>query len=224
MVKEQHIQIEGIRGIIHPSNDTSSNFIITCHGLFSSKDSKKYLEIGKKFCQHGYNILRFDFQGCGKSTGSFHQSTLTNRLQDLQKVLLYLRNIYSDLQVGLFGSSMGGVISLLTACQGLWPEIKALVVWSTPIFFTKIETLPIKFINDFKKYNIPDAVSNLPPLLIIHGTKDDLVPPVHAHTLYKKASMPKKISFFDTDHSFSSPIERHKALLLSLSWYDKYLL
>jgi alpha-beta hydrolase superfamily lysophospholipase len=223
MGKEQHIQIGDIKGIIHNSNIASSNFIIACHGLFSSKGSKKYIELGKKYCQHGYNVLRFDFRGCGKSMGSFHQSTLTNRLHDLRQVLLYLRNRYMDLHVGLFGSSMGGVISILTASQALWPEIKALVVWSTPISFTDIETLPLEFRNDLKKYYILDAVSNLPPILIIHGIKDNLVPLFHARTLYKQASMPKKINIFDTDHGFSSPMEREKAISLSLSWYDKYL-
>jgi fermentation-respiration switch protein FrsA (DUF1100 family) len=115
------------------------------------------------------------------------------------------------------------VISVLTASQDLWPEIHAVVEWCPPYFFGDLKELPLDFKNDLGKYDILEAASHLPPTLFIHGTQDTLVNPSHARSLYKHAPSPKKIYLFDTDHSFSSPIERQKALLLSLSWYNTYL-
>ncbi len=223
MCKEQSLQIGDLRGVLHSPECISQYFIVACHGLYSTKDSPKYKEMGEHYSNQGYNLLRFDFWGCGKSKGDFYQSTLTNRLRDLRQVLLYLRNHYSDPCIGLFGSSLGGVVSILTASQNLWPEIHVLVVWSTPCFFDGLEELPVQFRNDLGKYDILEAASRLPPTLFIHGTRDNLVPSSHARSFYKRAPSPKKIYFFDTDHGFSSPIERQKALLLSLSWYDTYL-
>ena len=223
MCKDKLVKIEDLRGVLHIPKRISHYFIVACHGLYSTKDSPKYIEMGEHYSNQGYNLLRFDFRGCGTSKGDFYQSTLTNRLHDLRKVLLYLRKHYPNSYIGLFGSSLGGVVSVLTASQGLWPEIHALVVWSTPYFFDDLEELPLDFRNDLEKYDILKAASHLPPTLFIHGTQDTLVNPSHAQSLYKHASSPKNIYLFDTDHSFSSPIERQKALLLSLSWYNTYL-
>ncbi len=223
MCKEQSLQIGDLSGMLHFPQCISQYFIVACHGLYSTKDSPKYKEMGEHYSRQGYNFLRFDFRGCGKSKGDFSQSTLTNRLRDLKHILLHIRNHYSNPCIGLFGSSLGGVVSILTASQGLWPEIHALVVWSTPCFFDNLEELPMEFRNDLGKYDILEAATRLPPTLFIHGTRDNLVPLSHARSLYKRAPSPKKIYFFDTDHSFSSPIERQKALLLSLTWYNKYL-
>jgi alpha-beta hydrolase superfamily lysophospholipase len=223
MCKKNTLQIGGLRGVLHSPNCISNYFIVACHGLYSNKDSQKYMEMGEYYSKQGYNLLRFDFRGCGKSIGDFYQSTLTNRLNDLRDVLLYLRDHYSNPCIGLFGSSLGGVVSILTATQNQWPKIHVVVVWSTPCFFDGLEELPIEFKTDFGKYDILEAASRLPPTLFIHGTKDTLVPLSHAQNLYKRAPSPKKINFFDTDHGFSSPEERQKALLLSLSWYGTYL-
>lgn len=223
MCKEQALQIGDLSGVLHRPKCASRYFIVACHGLYSTKDSPKYKEMGEQYSRQGYNILRFDFRGCGKSKGDFSQSTLTNRLHDLRHVLLYIRNHYANPCFGLFGSSLGGVVSILTASQGLWPEIQALVVWSTPCLFDGLEDLPVEFRNDLYKYDVIEATSHLPPTLFIHGTQDNLVPLSYAHCLYEQASSPKNLYFFDTDHGFSSTAEREKALLLSLSWYNTYL-
>jgi len=223
MCHKQSLQIGDLSGVLHFPQCVSHYFIVACHGLYSTKDSLKYKEMGEHYSRQGYNLLRFDFRGCGKSKGDFSHSTLTNRLRDLRHVLQYIKNHYADPCIGLFGSSLGGVVSILTASQDLWPEIQALVLWSTPCLFEGLEELPIEFRNDLKKYDIINATSRLPPTLFIHGTQDDLVPPSHARCLYKQASAPKNLHFFETNHSFSSPTERQKALLLSLSWYHTYL-
>lgn len=220
---EKTLDINGIKGILHFSQSPSKKYIVACHGLYSSKNSRKYIELGERFSKKEYHVLRFDFRGCGESTGSFRKSTLTNRLTDLTEVLYYLRNHQPHSKIGLFGSSLGGLVSVLLSSVGDWPEIQALVIWSTPSDLSGNHELPVDHQQDLKKYNVIQSSRRLPPTLIIHGSNDRLVPVSQAYRLFYSASFPKKIRVYDTDHRFSSPKEREKAYLLSLMWFNTYI-
>ena len=207
------IDINGIKAKIHY---ISNNFVICCHGLYSNKESKKYIEMAEIALKNGISCIRFDFRGCGASKGNFNESTLSNRINDLDEVVGYLKKNYSNAKISLFGSSFGGMVSIIYAYMH---GIKPIVTISTPY---KIEGIEKNFIEDANKYNILEMMEKISHILIIHGKKDELVSKNHAEKIYKMAKQPKKILFFNTNHSFSDDIERRKALNEAVKWIKSY--
>lgn len=61
-------------------------------------------------------------------------------------------------------------------------------------------------------------------VLVMHGLNDELVPYNHAITIHEKVQKPKKILFFNTDHSFSHAEERRKSLEEAIRWFKKYFI
>jgi len=67
----------------HLPEQRPGGFVITCHGLFSSKDSDKFTGIARRFAAAGLAVIRFDFSGYGESSGHIADTTVTRRLQEL---------------------------------------------------------------------------------------------------------------------------------------------
>ena len=211
-----------IVGILHlPDIEQSTPCVITCHGYYSTKDSKKYVEIANRFCSEGFAVLRFDFRGCGESEGDIEETTLSNRVSDLESALRFIRKNVSE-RIGLLGSSLGGCVAIITAVKD--GGIKAVTVWSTPFYLSRLFKKEL-FLRDAKKYNLPEMVKKIAtPILIIHGDADELVPLYHANDLYKITNEPKRLKIMNGgDHRFTNPTDRKQAIKLSIEWYKKYL-
>jgi pimeloyl-ACP methyl ester carboxylesterase len=92
--------------------------VIACHGLGASKDSDKYLLLGAEVPAAGFALARFDFRGCGESSGVEEETTIATRIEDVDAVLGHLA---SDPRLsgafGLLGSSMGGFVALHVAAR-----------------------------------------------------------------------------------------------------------
>jgi alpha/beta superfamily hydrolase len=125
-----------LAGVLHHPPGSCRGCIITSHGLFSSKDSDKFLALGNYFAEKGFFVFRFDYRGCGESEGFIEDTTISGRKKDLTAALSFIqKTILLDAHtVGLLGSSMGGYISLLVAPD--WAPVKAVVTWATPFSFS----------------------------------------------------------------------------------------
>jgi alpha-beta hydrolase superfamily lysophospholipase len=222
-----------IFGILHlPRNPLSllSPCVICSHGLFSSKESAKLVEIGEIFSAQGIAVLRYDHQGCGESMGDIGMTSTSSRLQDLTAMIdLARQHPLLENRLALLGSSMGSFISILKAAAD--NEIRALALWATPARLerttemTEEETqLQKTFYEDAAQYDAVTAISGLHNCLLLHGEDDETVPLAHARKLYRAAKPPKQLEVFPGgDHRFTNPLDRHKAILLSLAWFQKYL-
>ena len=217
----------GLAGVLHSPSGEAYTCIITCHGLYSSKDSEKYVDIARRFCGEGFAVLRFDFRGCGESGGRFEDTSLTARMEDLESALDFVQEQgYGS--IGVMGSSLGGTVGVLTAAKDR--RIKALVTWAAPCRLDElfrgevIEGLE-RLWRDAEKYDVVKAVKEIQcPLLIVHGSLDEQVPLSHAKVLYENANKPKEIHIIkDADHRLTNPIHRSKAIELTLEWFKKYL-
>jgi len=210
----EKFDLNGLHGIIR---HISNKFIVCCHGLFSNKNSKKYIEIEEMALEKGISCIRFDFRGCGESKGEFAESTLTNRIKDLDIVIKYISRKFNA-RYALFGSSFGGMVSIAYGKQG---KTRAMAIMSTPY---KIDTMLNKnFTEDLEKYDILKMAESCSHVLVIHGINDELVPCEHALKIYEKIKPPKKILFVDNDHSFSDAKERKRALEEVVRWFEKWL-
>ena len=217
----------GLAGVLHSPNEKTSACVITCHGLYSSKDTEKYVGIGRRFCGEGLAVLRFDFRGCGESGGLFEDTSLTGRMKDLESALDFVREQgYGS--VGVMGSSLGGTVAVLMAAKDR--RIEALVTWATPsrldeLFRGEVIEGLERLRRNVEKYDVVKAVKEMNcPILIVHGSLDEQVPLSHAEILYENANEPKNIQIIEgANHRLTNPIHRRKAIELTLEWFKKYL-
>ncbi|MCD6512862.1 MAG: alpha/beta fold hydrolase [Thermoplasmata archaeon] len=212
MVHEIKMEIGNLAAVIH---EAGNDFIICNHGLYSNKDSRKYIEMAMLAEKNGMSCVRFDFTGCGESKGDFNDSVLTRRIEDLSKVVEYVEKNYGG-RIALFGSSYGGMTAMVYASMH---GVKPVAVMSTPYEIHGIG----RFSEDASRYDMLEHAARIEQLLVMHGFKDELVPVEHAFRIYESGKEPKKLVLFNTDHSFSHDIEREKALNESMNWFRKHL-
>jgi alpha-beta hydrolase superfamily lysophospholipase len=205
-------------------------WVVLCHGLFSSMTSEKFTELAERLSSAGIAALRFDFSGCGASSGSIADTTVTRRLQELAAVVRFAEShgcLGRD--CGLMGSSLGGFVGLLYA-ERRW--FNALSTWAAPYDLSIIrnnippqdlERLKPEFFTDAARYHL-DLQQMQTPLQIIHGSRDAIVPVAHADTLHAAASGRSRTVIIDgADHTISDPRHRSIALDACCAWFQQHL-
>jgi len=229
---ELRVDNKSICGVLHLPLLKKPPCVITCHGLFSSKDSDKFLSIARVFTDRGIAVIRFDFSGCGESTGSIADTTVRGRLAELTAVVQFAKqHQLPGLRLGLLGSSLGGYLSLLYAAQDA--SIRALSVWATPFSLSGLrESIPLEersilkedFFIDARRYDLSALLPALHTLLILHGTQDEIVPYAHAEKIFQLAGSPKELKLIaGGDHSLTVPKGREQAIQKSALWFQRYL-
>ncbi len=76
-----------VAGVLHLPPSRPAPCVVACHGLGASKDSDKYLLLGRMMPEAGFALARFDFRGAGESGGSYRDATIATRIADLEAVL-----------------------------------------------------------------------------------------------------------------------------------------
>lgn len=219
--------------------------IMMSHGFESSKDGDKWLVLSSRFYDAGFASLRFSYRGCGegeeKSQGKFEDTTLTGRLSDYKAAIDFLYQARIDMtRLGVIGSSFGGMVALAARDD----RIRAIVTLATPFSFPSLSELEPRrsqdkgyielgsgkrlkkgFFDDLTKYSIGDEIKRIHcPLLIIHGTSDEVVPVEQAYELYRYANKPKRLEIIDgANHAFNKPEHLERVINLSLEWFKRYL-
>ncbi len=201
-----------------------------CHGLFSSMASEKFTELAACLCRTGIAALRFDFSGCGASSGSIADTTVTRRLQELDAVVRFAESDHRlGRNSGLMGSSLGGFVALLYA-EGR--SCNALSVWAAPYELSIIrDNIPPEDLARLKPDFFTDAARYHPaahririPLQIIHGSRDEIVPVSHAEQLHAAARLiSRPVIIEGADHTISDPRHRCIALSACCAWFQQHL-
>ena len=102
-----------IHGALHLPRINNPPYVITCHGLFSTMESDKFTAIADVFTKAGIAIIRFDFSGCGRSSGNISDTTISRRIEELEKVVVFSKTHPAlGERFGILGSSLGGYVSL----------------------------------------------------------------------------------------------------------------
>ncbi|MDH5420025.1 MAG: alpha/beta fold hydrolase [Candidatus Bathyarchaeota archaeon] len=228
-MKEKNVRFGeyGLAGVFHSPREEASTCVITCHGLYSSKDSEKYVGVAHRFCREGLAVLRFDFRGCGESGGRFEETSLAGRMEDLEDALDFVQEQGYE-TVGVMGSSLGGTVAVLTTAKD--KRVKALVTWATPCRLDELFRVEVirgleKLRQDVSKYDVVKAVKEAHcPVLIIHGSLDEQVPLSHAEVLYENANEPKNVQIIEgANHRLTNPSHRRRAIELTLDWFKEHL-
>lgn len=165
------ISLEGILTLTERANQPG---LVLCHPhpLFGgSMDDSRIIAIQEAAVAKGFNTLRFNYRGVGKSQGHFGQGI--GEIQDTIAAVNYLRNrpYTHNSSIALLGYSFGGSMSLAAAMDA---APAALVTISAPLRITDLESELVK-----------DAIRYVPcPTYVVHGQDDDAVNIVEAETIY----------------------------------------
>lgn len=183
-----------------PCTDYRGPIAVLMHGFMANKKLEPLKSIANELESRGIASLRFDFDGHGESEGRFRDMTVLTELEDARRVIDYVRRAGAYDSIALVGHSQGGVVAGMIAGE-LGDEIKALVQLAPAAVLkddalqgvlmgkhydpsNPPETLTVFFHRVGKGYFL--AAQSLPiyeqsslykgPVLLIHGTKDRIVP------------------------------------------------
>ncbi|MDY6788622.1 MAG: alpha/beta fold hydrolase [Candidatus Nanohaloarchaea archaeon] len=238
MARERLLDVKGggISTVFHSAGEDARGTVVFCHGLGSDKSG--YRRRAKQAVDRGFDAVRFDFRGNGESSGNFEKMNLTTRIRDLQTVL---DSVDSD-NIGVYGSSFGGLVAIHEAVSDHDGGIDALALRSPVTFYDSLrpiekgirdrgfyEHLPgkrlyMEFILDVKRYSIEEAAEDLSiPVLLMHGSEDDLVPAEGSRRFHDRLECRKRLEIFEGEgHRFGASADR-RAVDISLDWFEEAL-
>jgi len=222
------------KGLLVGHDLLSSNpVVLLCHGLLSSRESATNRALADRFFAQGIATLRFDFVGHGSSANPsdpLAPFTLTACLEQVKGAISCLK-AEGATQVGIVGSSFGGLVALLTAARH--PEMVAVglkcpVVDYPPLWQARLgkggirhwresgrlvfathtgrASLPYQFYQDILSQDALQATTISAPVFIIHGDADEDVPVEQSRELFRGLRSPKDLVVLPgADHEFSKP-------------------
>jgi uncharacterized protein len=173
--------------------------VIYFHG--NADNLAQWGELSGDFTAKGFDLLMVDYPTFGKSTGRLGQKQLVRMGFDVYD---YCKQFYPESKLVLYGRSMGSGLASHVAAQrspGLviletpYVDIKTLVNYHAPKYTPTSLILSLSLSN---KACIPAIKC---PILLLHGTDDDIIPYQQAIELSKiLAEKDKLITFNGGDH------------------------
>ena len=207
------IQQEKIHGWWIPSTQESAPTILYFHG--NASNNGDVVDNAAIFHQLGLSVLLIDYRGYGKSSPTFPSETIV--YQDATAAWRYLtetRKIKHN-NIFVYGHSLGGAIAIDLASKQ--PNMAGLITEGT---FTSMKNiagynplfklLPLNLIVT-QHFDSMSKISSLQmPLLMFHGSNDEVIPPSMAKQLFEKAPQPKTLvsipeAKHDNLHKTASP-------------------
>ncbi len=188
---------------------------IFCHGLYSSKDAYKIVNMAEYIVKAGYDLLTFDFSCAGESGGDFKELSVLQEVEDLRAAVDFLisRGINA---FHLIGSSMGGVVAAIFSAER-HSLLKSLSLIATPAKLpglldkilpvekipflsdegsTEVEGIPVgnRFFKEALHIDMEARLGSIRvPTLILHGIKDALVDVSNAEYMSRMIQSEKSI-------------------------------
>jgi uncharacterized protein len=217
--------------VLHlPTGRRRAPCVVACHGLGASKDSDKYLLLGAEVPTEGWALARFDFRGCGESSGVEEDTTIASRIEDVDAVLKLLgAHRRLDGRFGFLGSSLGGYVALHVAAARRRGE--PVVTWNAPSNLAELMDAPkadarglgIQFFEELATHRFDNAPTGLGGHLVIQAEADDVVPVEHGATLHARASDPCDVVIISgADHRLTDLGHRQHAVAASLEWFRRF--
>jgi len=213
------------------NNYQEKTYIVFLHGFMSDIEGKKPKAIFKYAKKNKLGFLALEYSGHGKSTGKFTNGNISKWSKEVETVI---KKVVKKNEFILVGSSMGAWLSLnqfkcfkdqIRGFLGIGsaPEFLHNLIWKKFTKKMKRETnekgiynlkhgnyeYPITYqlIKDGRKNKILNKkiVSNI-NITMIHGSKDEVVPPSYSRKVLKMFSKAKKrlVIVKNGDHSLSS--------------------
>jgi pimeloyl-ACP methyl ester carboxylesterase len=223
----------------HPGT-RDDRLVLLGHGVTGDKDRPLVVAAAEGLAAKGWPCLRISFAGNGNSEGDFREATISKESEDLQDVI---KQLPAGLRLAYAGHSMGGAVGVLTASRD--PRIEVVINLAGMIrtkAFCEREfgmvtpdqgnmwdedgcPLSQTYVDDLHGLgDLFDHVGSLSqPLLLIHGTADDVVLPEDSKDAHEAATEPKQLVLIEgAEHSFDEGSYEQVILAASL-WLEQHL-
>ncbi|ARN90923.1 alpha/beta hydrolase [Levilactobacillus brevis] len=196
-----------------PAATPSQQTVIISHGYKGNGETMA--NFAQMYHHLGFNVLLPDDRGHGESAGKYISFGWLDRLDYLQWIQQVIDRSTADVNILLFGVSMGGATMEMLSGETLPPQVKAIIA---DCGYSSIEaelTYLLKRQFHLPKYPIEPLVStiskrrlgyylgdvtstdqlrkNTRPILFIHGEKDVYVPVGMAYENYAATHAPKQL-------------------------------
>jgi pimeloyl-ACP methyl ester carboxylesterase len=225
-------------GDIHRLGAGTGRWLVLCHGMESTRGGTKQTAIVERFVPLGYNVLRFDFSFVGDSEGEYEDLTVSAEVDDALGALDFMHEFGAS-ECTLVGSSLGGLVALLTAaqCPHLVSRVAVIAAVADAALFTdgldekaiadwrtrgrrRVGSGFLKpgFLDDVLALDAPAALRRLQmPVLVMHGDAD--VPVSHADLIRRSVLGTCKVEkFAGVGHRFEEPGALERLLLVLERW------
>jgi len=241
MNKFKYLKISNTKQIRYLSNTSKKKlYIVFLHGFMSNIEGEKPKSIFKYAKKNKLGFLALEYSGHGKSTGKFTHGNISKWTNEVR---IAIKNIVGKNQFILVGSSMGTWLSLnqfkffkdqIKGFLGIGsaPEFLQNLMWKKFTKKMKNETIkkgiyqlkhgnyeyPITYqlIKDGRKNRILNQkIKSKIDVVMIHGSKDEVVPQVYSKKVLKIFNNAKKklVIIKNGDHSLSSKKGLKKIIL-----------
>lgn len=175
--------------------------VILFHGFTGTKlePHRLFLKLSRALEKQGIASFRFDFLGSGESDGNFEDMTVSSEIAEAHAILDFVKKDerIDATKICLLGLSMGGLVASVLAGERA-AEIHKLILlapagnmYELMMYMVKQNKIDItapyydhagnlvgrSFLEDLKTINVFErAKPYRGPVLLIHGTNDDVVP------------------------------------------------
>ena len=232
MNKFKYLKISNTKKIRYLTNYYKKNlYIVFLHGFMSDLEGDKPKTFYKYCKKRKLGFLGLEYSGHGKSSGKFTNGNISKWTKETQTTI---KKIVKKNNFILVGSSMGSWISL-NQFKYFQKQIKGFLgIGSAPEFLEKL--MWKKFTKKMKKETIKNGICNLKHgdyeypisyqlikdgrknnilnkklrskiyVIMIHGSKDEVVPTIYSRKVLKLFDKAKKkiIIIKNGDHSLSN--------------------
>jgi fermentation-respiration switch protein FrsA (DUF1100 family) len=177
--------------LLHLPNDSARYTILYSHG--NAEDLGHLLHVFRELHGLGFGVIGYDYRGYGRSSGG--RPTVQKAIEDAGAVYHFAVH---DLGIPperliLHGRSVGsGPTTELAVRHPVAGVVLESAFTSTNRVLTRVGLLPF---DRFLNFRLIGSVQS--PVLVIHGTRDQLISPAHGRTLFALAPEPKQSLWVD---------------------------
>jgi len=164
----------------HPDTSAPKGLVLYYHG--NMNNIGHYADYIDVFLQHGYEVWMGDYPGYGKTTGTRNEEKM---YEQSRIIYTMAASVYRSDSIIIYGKSLGTGIATYVASYG---EAKALVLetpyYNIPSLFGHYAFIyPVTAMSNYKIPTFEYIQEVNYPIIIFHGTGDDVIPYKNAKRL-----------------------------------------
>ncbi|MFB6100784.1 MAG: alpha/beta hydrolase [Candidatus Nanohalobium sp.] len=241
----EKVKFENGRGLELVGNfwrSDSDKGVVMAHGFTGNKEEwGRFTQIAENLNDSGFNVLAFDFSGCGESDDD--SITVEKEIEDLDAAIRFIDSREVS-EIGVLGLSQGGLVSLRRADE----DIEALVLmapvtdslgkyrqeklseqqrkelrengWTVRTRERGVRdryVIPEKVIDEKENLDQDELLNGVEtPVLFVHGSNDGTVPIEQSRGAVEKLDDAELVEV-DDDHYFDESVE--KVSEVSVEWF-----
>ena len=216
------IGADKVHGWWIPTTKSSAPALLYFHG--NGSNNGDLTELAAIFHQLEVSVLLIDYRGYGKSSPIFPNEARVD--EDALAAWQYLTQVQQiePQRIFVYGHSLGGAIAIELATKH--PEMAGLITEGT---FTSIRDMaglmpgiklfPLRWLVTQRFDNLTKMKSLETPILILHGTADEVIPFYMSKELYAAAPEPKQLEIIERAGHNNLPEFNLQRYLLTLKQF-----